>query len=405
MANRFDNLINPRVRSIQASEVRELLKLVKRAKDIISFAGGIPDPRYFPREELIEIASRVIKEQGDFSLQYSETQGVYEVREQIAKLMYKIRGIKTDPDNIIVTTGSQQALDMVARAFISPGDKVITESPSYLAALGAFKLAGADITGIKMDEHGMKTLALEETVKKLIKRGKKPKFIYTIPVAHNPAGLTMSLDRKKHLLEIASQYDLIVVEDDPYSAFIFDETVDTTPLKALDKEDRVIYISTASKILAPGIRIGWIITPKDLTRRFELLKQYLDLHSPTLNQYIFAEAVRTGLLEKHIVKLRQVYKEKRDTMVEAMDEYFPEYTWYSKPIGGFFVFVYVFKEGFDSKKLLPLAIEKFKVAYVPGQSFHPDGSGVNSMRLSYSYPPPVTIREGVKRLAELIKTI
>ncbi len=399
----FDELISKPVKKLKASEIRELLKLVKKSKDIISFAGGIPDPRYFPRKELIEIAKRVIEEMGDYSLQYSETQGVYEVREAIARLMEKIRGIKADPDDIIVTTGSQQALDMIARTFIEWGDKVITESPSYLAALGAFKLMGADVIGVKIDENGMRTIMLEDIVRSLIRADKKPKFIYTIPVAHNPGGVTMSIDRKKHLLEIASQYDLIVIEDDPYAAFVFDESVDVTPLKALDKEGRVIYISTLSKILAPGIRLGWIVPPRELVRKLELLKQYMDLHSPTLNQYIFAEAVNSGLVYKHIQKLKQVYKEKRDAMISAMDDYFPEYTWYSRPIGGFFVFVYVFKKGFDAKKALDIALSKYKVAYVPGQGFHPDGSGANSMRLSYSYPDTETIKEGIRRLSEMIK--
>jgi len=303
---RFSDLLTPAVKALRASEIRELLKLVKRAKDIISFAGGIPDPKYFPRKELVEITKKVIEEYGDYSLQYSETQGVMELREALADFLYRVRGIKADPENILVTTGSQQSLDIVARAFITPGSKVITESPSYLAAIGAFKLAGADLVGIKMDGKGMKTLVLEETVKKLIELRCKPKFIYTIPVAQNPGGVTMSLERKKHLLEIASQHDLLIVEDDPYSYFVFDENADITALKALDKEDRVIYISTLSKILAPGIRLGWMVIPKELTRRLELLKQYLDLHSPTLNQYIFAEALRTGLVEKHIKKLKNV---------------------------------------------------------------------------------------------------
>ncbi|MCD6489035.1 MAG: PLP-dependent aminotransferase family protein [Desulfurococcales archaeon] len=398
-------MLTPAVKALRASEIRELLKLVKRAKDIISFAGGIPDPKYFPRKELVEITRKVIEEYGDYSLQYSETQGVMELREALADFLYRVRGIKADPENILVTTGSQQSLDIVARAFITPGSKVITESPSYLAAIGVFKLAGADLVGIKMDGKGMKTLVLEETVKKLIELRCKPKFIYTIPVAQNPGGVTMSLERKKHLLEIASQHDLLIVEDDPYSYFVFDENADITALKALDKEDRVIYISTLSKILAPGIRLGWMVIPKELTRRLELLKQYLDLHSPTLNQYIFTEALRTGLVEKHIKKLKNVYKVKRDTMISAMDEYFPSYTWYSRPIGGFFVFTYVFKKNFDSRKLMNVAIEKYKVAYVPGQGFHPDGSGANSMRLSFSYPDPDTIREGIKRLARLIEEV
>ncbi len=405
MDGRFDELLNPRVKKIRASEIRELLKLVKRSKDIISLAGGLPDPRYFPKEELAEIAREVIIKYGEYSLQYSEKKGIYEVRKALSDFLYKTKGFKPDPEDIIVTSGSQEGIHMLAKAFVTPGDKVITESPTYLAALGAFRLAGADIVGIKIDDHGMRTIALEDTLKRLCALDIKPKFIYTIPVAQNPGGVTMSLDRKKHLLELASKYDLLVIEDDPYSFFIFDENADITSLKALDKEDRVIYMSTASKILAPGIRLGWLVTPKDLTRRMELLKQYIDLHSPTLNQYILAEAIKTGLIERHVRRIAKVYKEKRDAMVKALDEHFPEYTWYSRPIGGFFVFTYVFKEGFDAKKLMDLALKKYKVAYVPGQGFHPDGTGANSMRLNYSYPTVEQIWEGIRRLSQMIKEV
>jgi len=402
---RFDELLNPRVKKIRASEIRELLKLVKRSKDIISLAGGLPDPRYFPKEELAEIAKEVIIKYGEYSLQYSETKGIYEVRKALSDFLYRTKGFKADPEDIIMTSGSQEGIYMLANAFVTPGDKIITESPTYLAALGAFRLAGADVVGIKIDDHGMKTIALEDTLKRLHALDIKPKFIYIIPVAQNPGGVTMSLDRKKHLLELASKYDLLVIEDDPYSFFIFDENADITSLKALDKEDRVIYMSTASKILAPGVRLGWIVTPKDLTRRLELLKQYIDLHSPTLNQYILAEALKTGLIERHVQRIAKVYKEKRDAMVQALDEHFPEYTWYSRPIGGFFVFTYVFKEGFDARKLMDLALKKYKVAYVPGQGFHPDGTGANSMRLNYSYPAVEQIWEGIKRLSQMIKEV
>jgi len=402
---RFDELLNPRVKKIRASEIRELLKLVKRSKDIISLAGGLPDPRYFPKEELAEIAREVIIKYGEYSLQYSETKGIYEVRKALSDFLYKTKGFKPDPEDIIVTSGSQEGIHMLAKAFVTPGDKVITESPTYLAALGAFRLAGADVVGIKIDDHGMRTIALEDVLKRLHALDIKPKFIYTIPVAQNPGGVTMSLDRKKHLLELASKYDLLVIEDDPYSFFVFDENADITSLKALDKEDRVIYMSTASKILAPGIRLGWLVTPKDLTRRIELLKQYIDLHSPTLNQYILAEAIKTGLIERHVRRIAKVYKEKRDAMVKALDEHFPEYTWYSRPIGGFFVFTYVFKEGFDARKLMDLALKKYKVAYVPGQGFHPDGTGANSMRLNYSYPTAEQIWEGIRRLSQMIKEV
>ena len=405
MDGRFDELLNPRVKKIRASEIRELLKLVKRSKDIISLAGGLPDPRYFPKEELAEIAREVIIKYGEYSLQYSETKGIYEVRKALSDFLYKTKGFKPDPEDIIVTSGSQEGIHMLAKAFVTPGDKVITESPTYLAALGAFRLAGADVVGIKIDDHGMRTIALEDVLKRLHALDIKPKFIYTIPVAQNPGGVTMSLDRKKHLLELASKYDLLVIEDDPYSFFVFDENADITSLKALDKEDRVIYMSTASKILAPGIRLGWLVTPKDLTRRIELLKQYIDLHSPTLNQYILAEAIKTGLIERHVRRIAKVYKEKRDAMVKALDEHFPEYTWYSRPIGGFFVFTYVFKEGFDARKLMDLALKKYKVAYVPGQGFHPDGTGANSMRLNYSYPTAEQIWEGIRRLSQMIKEV
>lgn len=405
MDGRFDELLNPRVKKIRASEIRELLKLVKRSKDIISLAGGLPDPRYFPKEELAEIAREVIIKYGEYSLQYSETKGIYEVRKALSDFLYKTKGFKPDPEDIIVTSGSQEGIHMLAKAFVTPGDKVITESPTYLAALGAFRLAGADVVGIKIDDHGMRTIALEDVLKRLHALDIKPKFIYTIPVAQNPGGVTMSLDRKKHLLELASKYDLLVIEDDPYSFFVFDENADITSLKALDKEDRVIYMSTASKILAPGIRLGWLVTPKDLSRRIELLKQYIDLHSPTLNQYILAEAIKTGLIERHVRRIAKVYKEKRDAMVKALDEHFPEYTWYSRPIGGFFVFTYVFKEGFDARELMDLALKKYKVAYVPGQGFHPDGTGANSMRLNYSYPTVEQIWEGVRRLSQMIKEV
>lgn len=401
--DRFDHLLSPIIKKIKASEIRELLKIIGKSKEIISFAGGIPDPKYFPKRELAEIAREVIEDFGDRALQYSETMGIYECRRAIAEFMYRTKGVKTDPDDVIITTGSQQAIDMIARAFLMPGDKVVTESPTYLASLGLFRAQGVDVVGIKLDDHGMKTVALEEELKRLKSIDALPKFIYVIPTAQNPSGVTMSLERRKHLMELASKYDLIVVEDDPYSFFLFDDRAEATPLKYLDKEDRVIYISTASKILAPGIRIGWIMPPKELVRRLELLKQYMDLHSPTLNQYIFARALDKGVVDKHIEVVRKVYKEKRDHMIAGLEECFPNYTWFSRPIGGLFIFTYIFKEDFDAGALLEKAVNEYKVAYVPGRSFHPDGGGANSMRLNFSYPSISEIYEGVRRLAELVK--
>ncbi len=390
-------------KSIQASEIRELLAIIKQRQDVISLAGGVPDPRTFPIDYLAKITYDIIKNKGAYALQYSETKGILEVREMLSEFLYKARGIVVDAENVIITTGSQQGLDLIARALIDPGDVVITENPSYLAALGAFKIRGAELVGIKIDKNGMRTEILEDTVKKLVKEGKKIKFIYTIPVAQNPAGTTMPPERKKHLIEIANKYDILVVEDDPYSYFVFDDTVDVRPVKTWDTEDRVIYMSTISKILAPGLRIGWIAAPKMLTRKLELVKQYMDLHTPTLNQYIVAEAIRSGFILEHANKIAPIYKEKRDAMLKAIKDYFPENVWYTEPVGGFFVFVYVNKPGFDTKKLMKVALDKYKVAYVPGKSFHTDGSGANSMRLSFSFPPPEVIVEGIRRLAEMIK--
>ncbi|OYT38841.1 MAG: aminotransferase [Desulfurococcales archaeon ex4484_58] len=401
--NSYEKFLSSLAKNIKASEIRELLAVIRTKKDVISLAGGLPDPQTFPKEIIAKMAEKVVAEYGDYSLQYSETKGIYEVRETLAKFLKDIRGFETSPDDLLITTGSQQALYLISRTLIDPGDVVITENPSYLAALGAFKMCGANIVGVKIDEHGMKTDLLEETVKRLVSEGKKIKFIYVIPVSQNPAGTTMSSERKKHLIEIANKYDLLVLEDDPYSYFVYEEGVDVTAIKALDTEDRVIYISTISKILAPGLRIGWIASPKHLSRKLELVKQYLDLHSPTLNQYILAEILKTSLIKEHVRKLAPFYKVKRDTMLKAIEEYFPDDIWYTKPIGGLFVFVYVNVPGFNAVKLLNTAVEKYKVAYVPGKSFHTDGSGENSMRLNFSYPPPEMIEEGIRRLGELIK--
>jgi len=388
---------------IKASEVRELLAIISQRKEVISFAGGIPDPALLPREELAEIARDVILRYGDVALQYSETKGIREVRETLCDYLHKKKNIHCEPEGIVITTGSQSALDLIARVFIDPGDIVITENPTYLAAIGAFKNAGARIIGIPLDDKGMRTDLLEKKLMEMPKEQiERVKYIYTNPIAQNPAGVSMSFDRKKHLMEIASEYNLLIVEDDPYSYLVFEEGVDKTNLKSMDKENRVIYLGTASKILSPGLRIGWVVSSTDIARRIELVKQYVDLHSPSLSQIILSEAIKQGIIDKVLAKALPMYKSKRDTMLKAMKENFPDYVWYSKPIGGLFVFAYIHREGFDSGALLKKALDLYKVAYVPGGSFHVDGHGKNSMRLNYSYPSHEQIHIGVQRLAKLI---
>ncbi|MCD6429005.1 MAG: PLP-dependent aminotransferase family protein, partial [Desulfurococcales archaeon] len=332
----YQKFLAERTELMRASEIRELLKLTEGRK-VISFAGGLPDPQVFPKAELAEIARDVILKRGDKALQYSPTKGVTEFREILLDYMKKKGVAVRSDDDVIVTTGSQQALDIVGRTMINPQDVIIVELPTYLAALNAFRLYRPTLVGIPIDDNGMKTDVLEEEVKKLVNNGKKVKFIYTIPVAHNPAGVTLSIERKKHLIEIASRYDILIIEDDPYSYFVYDEGVDITPLKTLDKEGRVVYLSTLSKILAPGLRIGWILGNKALVDVFERAKQSSDLHTSTLSQFIAAESIRRGVVDRTVEKAKVVYKKKRDTMLQALEKYMVKGTWWSKPIGGLFL--------------------------------------------------------------------
>ncbi len=381
--------------------MRELLKLTE-GKNIICFTGGLPDPQVFPKRELAEVASYVIEELGDRALQYGPTKGITEFRETLKRFLMN-KGVKIESDDdIIVTTGSQQALDLISRLLINPGDTIMVELPTYLAALNAFKSSEPNIVPIPMDENGMRTDALEEEVKKLKRNGARIKFIYTIPVAHNPTGITMSIERKKHLLDIASENDLLIIEDDPYSYFVYDEGIDVTPLKTLDKEGRVIYLSTLSKILAPGLRLGWVLGNGVLVDYIERAKQSADLHTSTLNQFIAMEAIKRGIVDRTIVKAKEVYKVKRDVMIDALEKYMVKGTKWVKPVGGLFMLIWLPSESIDTKKLLPEAIKE-GVAYVPGAAFFANGSGQNTIRLNFSYPKPEEIVEGIRILGNLIK--
>jgi 2-aminoadipate transaminase len=394
-------LLSKRSELFKASEVRELLKLTE-GKNLISLAGGMPDPQTFPKSELAEIAREVIAEHGNASLQYAPTAGVTEFRKELLSFLQR-KDIKVNQDDsIIVTTGSQQALDLISRVFIDEGNVIIVELPTYLAALNAFTISYPQIVGIPVDENGMRTDILEKELKRLQAEGKKVKFIYTIPVAHNPAGVTLSLDRKKHLLELASRYDVAVIEDDPYSYFIYESGVDVTPLKTLDTEGRVTYLGTLSKILSPGLRLGWVLGNHHVIDALERAKQTADLHTSTLTQFIALESIRRGVVDKTIEKAKQIYKMKRDVMLDALSDSMPENTWWPRPVGGLFVMIFLPSLDIDTKKLLPEAIAR-GVAYVPGASFFANGGGWNSMRLNFSFPPPDKIAEGIKIIGDLAK--
>jgi len=386
-------------RALRPSEVREILALTENRK-VLSLAGGLPGPEVFPKEDLARIASRVVEELGDSALQYSPTLGVMPFREAVADFV-RSKGVKVlSDDRVAVTTGSQEAVYLLAMTLINPKDAIIVESPTYLAALNVFRYYGAEFVSVPLDENGMKTELLEDKIKEAKSKGLNVKLVYTVATCHNPTGVIMPDDRRKELLEVASKYDLLVIEDDPYSFFVFDE-VPFTPLKTLDSEGRVIYLGTFSKILAPGLRLGYMVADRQITRMVELAKQMVDLHSSTLSQYIALYALKEGVVERTIQKARVVYREKRDIMVESLEKYMPEGSHWFKPRGGLFAFIYL-PDGVDTSDMLPMAIER-GVAYVPGRSFFSDGSGVNAMRINFSYLPPDKLREGIRLIAETAK--
>jgi len=386
-------------RALRPSEVREILALTENRK-VLSLAGGLPGPEVFPKEDLARIASRVLEELGDSALQYSPTLGVMPFREAVADFV-RSKGVKVlSDDRVAVTTGSQEAIYLLAMTLINPKDAIIVESPTYLAALNVFRYYGAEFVSVPLDENGMKTELLEDKIKEAKSKGLNVKLVYTVATCHNPTGVIMPDDRRKELLEVANKYDLLVIEDDPYSFFVFDE-VPFTPLKTLDSEGRVIYLGTFSKILAPGLRLGYIVADRQITRMVELAKQMVDLHSSTLSQYIALYALKEGVVERTIQKARVVYREKRDIMVESLEKYMPEGSHWFKPRGGLFAFIYL-PDGVDTSDMLPMAIER-GVAYVPGRSFFSDGSGVNAMRINFSYLPPDKLREGIRLIAETAK--
>ncbi len=397
---RLEKFFADRVNLMAASEIRELLRITEGRK-IISLAGGLPDPQTFPKDELIAIISRILQEKGDRALQYSPTKGIGELRAELASFMNS-RGITVGSgDDIMVTTGSQQALHIIALTLINAKDYVVIESPSYLGAINAFRLSEPNFVSIPLDDDGMNVDLLEARLRRLYSEGKRVKLVYTIPIAHNPAGVTMSLERRKHLVELADRYDFIIVEDDPYSSFTYEPT-DTTSLKSLDRGRRVIYTSTLSKILAPGLRIGWIAAPVGFTDQFERCKQSLDLHTSTFAQYVSLEAIKSGVVRAVIEKAKMIYKRKKDVMLDALKRYMVPGCWWSKPVGGLFVMLRLPKEELDTSKMLYEALEA-GVAYVPGASFYVDGSGANTMRLNFSFPKEEEIFEGIRILSDVVK--
>lgn len=391
-----------RTQQMSSSVIRELLKLTE-LPEIISFAGGLPAPEVFPVEQFREACNYVMDHFGPQSLQYSTTEGYRPLREMIARHISRFSS-EVGADNILITSGSQQALDFVGRLFVNRGDYIVVESPTYLGALQAWNAYGAQYIPVRADEHGMIVDELEAALRV------GPKFIYVLPNFQNPSGSTLSLERRKQLVKIADKYGVPIIEDDPYGQLRY-EGEHIPSIVALDSEYRgpngghysgnVIYLSTFSKLLAPGLRLGWVIAPAEVIRKLVLSKQAADLHTSSFNQYVAFEAAKGGFLDEHVKVIRATYKERRDVMIEMMEEMFPAGVTWRKPKGGMFLWS-ILPEGMDSAEVLKRAIEK-KVAFVPGEAFHPIGGGKNTLRLNFSYSSPETIREGISRLGITLK--
>jgi 2-aminoadipate transaminase len=398
----WDHRYAQRTQRMGSSAIRELLKLTEKP-DIISFAGGLPAPGVFPVEQFQEACKSVLQDYGAQALQYGTTEGYLPLREQIARHSARY-GIEVTPDNILITSGSQQALDLLGKIFINPGDRILVESPTYLGALQAWNAYGAEYVSVPMDKSGMNTDALEEALRT------GPKFIYVLPNFQNPTGVTLSLGRRQRLIDLADQYGVPIIEDDPYGQLRY-EGEHLPSVVLLDHRFRdntnaafsgnVIYLSTFSKILAPGIRLAWVIAPREVIQKLVQAKQGADLHTATFNQIVAHEVSRGGFLDEHIRLIRDTYRERRDVMLAAMDRFFPPEVDWTHPEGGLFLWG-TLPSYLSSAEVLKAAVER-KVAFVPGEPFHPNGGGHNTMRINFSNATPEKISEGIRRLGEVIQ--
>jgi len=400
MSLNAEELFSERALGFRPSEIRELLKLVD-SPEIISLAGGMPDGRFFPIDRVIEASTFALREYGKKALQYGSTEGIKKLRVLLMDRMENegVQGI--DLDNVIISTASQQGLSLVAQVFVNPGDTVIVEEPSYLGAIQAFTSMQAEFCTVPLDKDGMQMGVLEDRLKELQKAHIRPKFVYTVPNFHNPAGVTMTLERRKKLIELARTYDLLIVEDDPYGEIRF-EGEPIPSLLALGGKDRVVALRTFSKISFPGLRLGWIVAREDIMDKIVLGKQAADLCSPAMTQYIAYEFVSRGWLDDYVNVVRREYPKKKNAMISALEQYFPAGASWTDPQGGLFVWVKA-PESVDTAAMFREAVSA-KVAYVMGIAFYPRRNDNCHMRLSFSGADPEHITEGVHRLGDLLKS-
>jgi 2-aminoadipate transaminase len=386
----MERFLSRDARNFRPSAIRAFAKLINDPS-IISFAGGVPSPETFPAERIAEIAARVIVEKRSVALQYGPTRGLPRLCDFVAAVC-RARGIDCTPDDVLMTTGSQQALDLIAHTLLDPGDVVLVELPTYIGGTSSFHARSAELVGVAQDDDGIVPESLAEVAART-----KPKLLYTIPNFQNPSGRLMTQQRRAEVLRIAAEHDFLVIEDDPYGELLYVREADTLAMKSRDDDGRVIYLGSFSKILAPGLRCGWIVAAPELLSKLEIAKQAADLCSGMLDQSIVDEFTAAGELPGQIEKVRAFYRQKRATMLEALEEHFHEHATWTPADGGLFTFV-TLREDIDTAALVPDAISA-GVAYVPGAPFFVDGSGRNTMRLTFAKENDERIREGIKRLA------
>jgi 2-aminoadipate transaminase len=390
-----------RAQRMTSSAIRELLKVTEQP-DFISFAGGLPAPEIFPVEEVAAASRRILRKRGATALQYGATEGYRPLRELVAEEMTR-DGVPATADNVLITTGSQQALDLLGKIFIDPGDRVLVESPTYLATLQAWSCYGADYVEAPSDEEGVNPEKLGAALRP------HPKLLYCLPNFQNPRGVTLSASRRERLVEVAARHRLPIVEDDPYRALRF-EGEHLSRLIALEAERQeggapydgnIIYLSTFSKILSPGLRVGWVVAAPAVIAKLTQAKQGTDLHTATFNQMLAYDLLRSGFIARHTHEIVRTYRERRDAMLEALDAHFPEGVHWTRPEGGMFLWV-TLPEGVDAADILREAIAH-KVAFVPGAPFHASGGHANTLRLNFSNATPEKIAGGIARLGIVLR--
>jgi 2-aminoadipate transaminase len=394
----YREFLSERGRGLRSNAIRKLTRLLGK-REVISFAAGAPSPDTMPFEELADIAATVIRERGKYALQYGPSRGPGNLVDAVVEIL-KGRGItEAKPAEILMTSGSQQGLDLVGRLLLDPGDVALVELPSYIGGLIALHNSGAELVGVKQDDGGIVISELRETIERLRSKGERIKCIYTIPNFQNPSGVTLTLDRRHELAQIADEQDLLIVEDDAYFDLSFTDGSGLTPMAAINP-DRVIYLGTFSKVLAPGLRAAYLRAPESLASKFELAKEGADLSSSVLDQAIVMEAIRRGLITNRLADLRRFYEVRCRAMLKALELFTPPGAQWTRPLGGFFILL-TLAAGIDTSTRLEAAIEA-GVAYVPGESFFVDGTGQNTIRLAFSKESPESISEGVQKMCRVL---